>query len=230
MGNMKLSTIYALVHPVTNEVRYIGKSVAPKTRFKTHCRAIGETRNARWIRTLRPLMPVMLELEVVLESEAFLAEVWWIAYCKFLGADLVNHTLGGEGAAGAVRSLKTRQLMSASISAAYRNPESRKRASESALRRWSDPSEKRAASETQQRIKRTPEARAMFSEIAKRVKSTPEARLNASLAATKALKKYYSSPESRVKASLRQKRTIQKMKDQRAAQAGQMQLFQMEVL
>lgn len=221
----KKSVIYALMHPLTNEVKYVGKTVVPKERFATHCRAQGETRNARWIRSIRPLKPIMIVLEELLESESFSAEIWWIAYLKYLGIDLVNHTIGGEGASGAVRSEKTKALMSKSVSSSVRTPEARKRASEAAIKRWSDPETRVLASETQKRIKRTPEARSTISAAVKIAKSSPIARKNASLAATKALTEYYSKPGAREKASIRQRITAQKMRDQKSAKSGQLNLL-----
>ena len=95
------TTIYALCDPTTNEVRYIGKSTNVRKRLVSHCSDTKRKNNycTNWVRSLKPLKPVILELEVT-NQDWVEAEQFWISYFKWLGARLTNHTTGGEGAFG----------------------------------------------------------------------------------------------------------------------------------
>lgn len=108
---MKPITIYALCHPVTNEIRYIGKTTTPQKRYKEHCRSGGNTYCNKWVRSLNPHKPVMVGLEIAVEDWVE-AEQFWIIYMKSLGARLTNLTVGGEGALGYVATEETRKKIS----------------------------------------------------------------------------------------------------------------------
>lgn len=94
----RVTSIYALVHPVTNEVRYVGKTVNVNRRIIQHRHDIRnhKYRKVRWMQSILPLEPELIVLEEVTENWQE-AEQFWIAYMKSLGADLTNHTDGGEG-------------------------------------------------------------------------------------------------------------------------------------
>lgn len=111
MNRKRLTTIYALCDPVTSEVRYIGKSVNIKNRYKEHCKSNKDTYSSCWIRSLKPLRPLLIELEVVPDGWVE-AEQFWIAYFKGLGARLTNLTLGGEGMVGYKATEETCRKMS----------------------------------------------------------------------------------------------------------------------
>jgi hypothetical protein len=101
--------IYGLVDPRNHQLRYVGKTVlTPSRRLATHRWQARKAKHKRhvlaWISSLEVenLVPELIEIERV---EPFgdweEAEQFWIAYYKFVGADLCNLTIGGEGATGA---------------------------------------------------------------------------------------------------------------------------------
>jgi len=93
--------IYTLEHPVTKEVRYIGKTKNPKERFHNHCNRLHNeyTHKRNWINSLRSqgLKPKMNILDEIDESEWKYWEKFWIEQFRQWGFNLVNHTSGGDG-------------------------------------------------------------------------------------------------------------------------------------
>lgn len=93
--------IYTLEHPITNEIRYIGKTKNPKERFHNHCNRLHNehTHKRNWINSLRfiGLKPKMNILDEVNESEWKHWEKYWIEQFRQWGFNLVNHTSGGDG-------------------------------------------------------------------------------------------------------------------------------------
>lgn len=97
-----MTFIYGLVDPITLEVRYVGKSGAPKLRYLSHLAPSSlnsKTHKSRWIAKLiaQGFRPTLVILEQVLESEWEKAEIKWIARFNKSGAVLTNSTTGGEG-------------------------------------------------------------------------------------------------------------------------------------
>lgn len=92
--------IYALIDPLTNQVRYIGKSVDPVTRFQAHCNDSVETWRTNWIHSLakRGARPILLLLDRLADSDDWQsAERAWIAFGRERGWPLTNCTDGGDG-------------------------------------------------------------------------------------------------------------------------------------
>jgi predicted GIY-YIG superfamily endonuclease len=93
--------IYTLEHPITKEVRYIGKTKNPKERFHNHCNRLHNQHSHKrnWINSLRnqSLKPVMNILDEIEESEWKYWEKYWIEQFRQWGFNLVNHTSGGDG-------------------------------------------------------------------------------------------------------------------------------------
>ena len=87
----------------------------PHKRWQDHCgcRAKRGIYSLKWIKSLQPDKPIMIELETVF-NDWVEAEQFWIAYFKSLGARLTNLTVGGEGAVGYKATEETRRKLSAS--------------------------------------------------------------------------------------------------------------------
>lgn len=93
--------IYSLQDPITQEIRYVGKTKNPKMRFHNHMntRHNEHTHKRNWINSLKELhlRPCMLILDEVSEDDWKFWEKYWIQQCIVWGFNLVNHTSGGEG-------------------------------------------------------------------------------------------------------------------------------------
>lgn len=92
--------IYSLSDPITNEVRYIGKTGDLKTRYKAHLSASRKihTRIGHWIKSLlnQNLQPALSVIEECNKIDWQKREKFWIAYYRKKGINLINHTKGGN--------------------------------------------------------------------------------------------------------------------------------------
>lgn len=112
-------TIYCLIDPRTNEIRYVGKTCSSlKERLRQHLgQSCGNGHKQAWLQQLKnlKLKPIIETLEIVIGSDDKdwqELERFWILYLKFIGGRLVNLDSGGIG--GKQPSLETRQKMRAS--------------------------------------------------------------------------------------------------------------------
>lgn len=92
--------IYTLAHPITGEIRYVGKTYRYEKRKIEHLYEGNRTRKSNWIKSLRKigLKPVMEPLEIIEDSndeDWQEAERFWIENLKFLGCNLTNLEAGG---------------------------------------------------------------------------------------------------------------------------------------
>jgi hypothetical protein len=93
--------IYILTDPITNDVRYVGKSINPEVRVRKHISEAktGKSNNHRinWIKSLlnKNLRP---NIEIIDETndDWVLLEEYWISQFTTWGFNLVNGTDGGE--------------------------------------------------------------------------------------------------------------------------------------
>lgn len=96
----EMSYIYGLLDPITQELRYVGKSVSPFSRFRKHMaeRNKYDFYKDRWIRKLYGLnlKPELLIISIVPKNEWVFWEQFYISYFKAIGAKLTNCTLGGD--------------------------------------------------------------------------------------------------------------------------------------
>ena len=92
--------IYGLVDPRTKEIRYIGKSMRVKARFRDHLKDPAKTHKANWIKSLKKLnlIPTLVILEEIADNEDWISrEIFWIKTAREKGWNLVNSTDGGDG-------------------------------------------------------------------------------------------------------------------------------------
>ena len=94
---MKTVFIYVLKDPETGEVRYVGKSIQPKKRFRDHLCEKTKTHRVNWFKSLasRGLKPIM-EIEDEAQENWEAIEAAYIQFFREQGCKLVNGTEGGE--------------------------------------------------------------------------------------------------------------------------------------
>ena len=113
--------IYGLIDPCTQQIRYVGKTVNPKNRLKSHISAAKSKRGShlpvnRWMRKLleQGMKPQMVILDSCSLWSWQEAEKWWIMFCRLNNIPILNITNGGEsGFLGGTLSEEVRQKMSA---------------------------------------------------------------------------------------------------------------------
>lgn len=94
--------IYTLSHPISNEIRYVGKTCNLKRRYYQHTNKknllIQKTYVANWCLSLlnKGIRPIM---EIIDESENNWREleIYWIAQFRAWGFNLCNISEGGQG-------------------------------------------------------------------------------------------------------------------------------------
>lgn len=94
-------SVYYLLDPHTEQVRYVGYSKHPSVRYRrAHLKAVRKGHRDNWIRSLlaiglKPQLSICCILET--KEEAVRIEIALIALLRQRGIDLVNTTVGGEG-------------------------------------------------------------------------------------------------------------------------------------
>lgn len=99
---METTNIYILIDPETQQVRYVGKANNVSERYKAH---LNRARNHQihklnWINSLKKkgLKPIIEVVDIVPINEWIFWETYWIAQFKSWGFNLINYTIGGDGA------------------------------------------------------------------------------------------------------------------------------------
>jgi hypothetical protein len=93
--------IYALIDPITNEVRYVGRTNDPKRRMEGHLNssAKGNKGKFEWIAQLKAQgkRPQMTILEECTPDTWEAAEKRWIAHYRAINTAMTNKASGGHG-------------------------------------------------------------------------------------------------------------------------------------
>lgn len=94
-------TIYKLIDPVSDEIRYIGLTFNTlEKRLGSHLRESSKSHKCNWIKKLKSqgLKPIIESIEDNISSydECCLREVYYIDYYKDIGCDLTNAASGGN--------------------------------------------------------------------------------------------------------------------------------------
>lgn len=94
-------TIYKLIDPETNEVRYIGLTFNTlKQRLKSHFYDKSKSHKSNWVQKLRSkgLKPIIESIESDISSydEVCEREIYWIDKMKNEGQPLTNMASGGN--------------------------------------------------------------------------------------------------------------------------------------
>lgn len=133
MSNEKTAYIYILRCPNSGDIRYVGKTVNPKSRYAGHLSYVGKTYVSRWIMKLRSnsQKPIMEIIEECDKSNWESREQHWIAYYRNLACDLTNLNGGGGGQFNA--SQETRQRIAQSLLGVPKKIEAREKQSQSTL-------------------------------------------------------------------------------------------------
>lgn len=102
---MQKNLVYTLSDPTTNIVKYIGITSKTLTRrLSGHCAETkANTKKVNWIKSLKKnnLKPIIMELDCFeTYEESLYFEQYWISQFKMWGFNLLNLTIGGEGAQG----------------------------------------------------------------------------------------------------------------------------------
>jgi hypothetical protein len=96
---VKTTFIYCLRDPLTEEIRYVGKSDNPDRRLLQHIRESANNKypKDRWINSLltRGLRPILEILEEIPTSKWQTSEKKWIKNLKQAGTNLLNLAPGG---------------------------------------------------------------------------------------------------------------------------------------
>jgi len=86
--------IYTLSHPITNEVRYVGKTINIKRRYKQHLYDKRTSHKSSWVQSLRTdkLKPTLTIIETCTPDNWKDREIYWITQFN----NLTNLKLGGD--------------------------------------------------------------------------------------------------------------------------------------
>jgi len=95
---MENTFIYTLSHPITDEIKYVGKSDNPAYRLINHCKDKRLTKNKSWILGLQKsgLKPKLEIIDEIKKTEWEFWEVYWISQMKAWGFKLNNILEGGN--------------------------------------------------------------------------------------------------------------------------------------
>jgi hypothetical protein len=177
---MKKVYIYSLNDPITNEIRYIGKTIQPlKNRLKCHLHPNknDKTHRANWILNLKNngLKPTINLIEECSDSNWVEREIYWIDYYSKL-TELTNHSKGGNG--GHIVKISTREKLSIIYKEKWKNEEYRTKMSEMTKKLWENEELKKNRSDEYKLKWKNEEYRTKMSEMTKKLWENEEYREN----------------------------------------------------
>ena len=113
----EFAKIYALICPITNNIRYIGKTTSTlEKRLKRHKKEKNNTYKSRWIFKLKKLNLIddlkIILIEECVKEELNIREIFYIKNYKENGFDLTNTTDGGDGSLGFKHTKKFKEHIS----------------------------------------------------------------------------------------------------------------------
>jgi hypothetical protein len=92
--------IYGLVDGITNELKYVGKSINPPSRYRKHLqdshKKISYKDNWIYSQLEKDIKPELIIIDEVNEENWQFWEKHYISYYKFIGCKLTNISEGGE--------------------------------------------------------------------------------------------------------------------------------------
>lgn len=134
--------IYTLEHPITGEIRYIGKTIQNiNKRLNGHLYRKPSSHVSCWIKSLRKvgLTPTIKLLDEVDYNDWALFEKYWICQFKSWGFKLCNHSIGGESGREGVRLTDTQKEYLSKISSSRKHSDKSKRIiSEKVSKAWKE--------------------------------------------------------------------------------------------
>jgi group I intron endonuclease len=110
---MKETYIYKITDELGN-TRYIGKSNNPRRRLYQHIKDKSNLHKFNWLNSIikRGHKPIIEIIEKVSIDSWKEREIYWISKFKEDGIDLINMTIGGDGAEGMIHTEESKKKMS----------------------------------------------------------------------------------------------------------------------
>jgi group I intron endonuclease len=152
----KETYIYKISDELGN-VRYIGKSNNPRRRLYQHINDKSNLHKFNWLNSIikRGSKPIIEVIEKVSIDSWKEREIYWISKFKEDGIDLINMTIGGDGAEGMIHSEESKKKMSNSKKGLKLSEEHRKNISEAVkLKSQETPNYNRSGNNLKQPIDR----------------------------------------------------------------------------
>jgi hypothetical protein len=107
--------IYGLVDAEKNELRYIGKSINPNSRYRKHLQDSKKmiTYKDKWIDSLlkKNTKPELLIIDIIEDENWEFWEIHYISYFKSIGCQLSNLTNGGDNPPNNKGKKRSKELM-----------------------------------------------------------------------------------------------------------------------
>ena len=120
----KRTSIYVLIDPRTNLIRYVGKTVQKLSyRLTQHLTEKSNHKRSTWIKSLKNkgLIPIIEEIDFCDWEESSNLEINWIKKYRLEGVNLTNMTDGGDGTIGIIPTKEQLELRSKIMKEKFKN-------------------------------------------------------------------------------------------------------------